>query len=77
MLGPIPDDVICTTYLQGKSERHRNMPKRLEKKLYHMGISSAPPRSTIAYANETRDWRIYADFANYLIQEARPLYVGD
>lgn len=48
-----------------------------KKKLYHMGISSAPPRSTIAYANETRDWRIYADFANYLIQVARPLYADD
>ena len=48
-----------------------------KKKLYHMGISVAPVRSTMAYANDTRDWRIYADFANYLIQVARPLYAGD
>lgn len=46
-------------------------------KLYHMGIRSAVSRSTLAYANETRDWKIYADFAKVLIHTARELYAGD
>lgn len=46
-------------------------------KLYHMGIRSSVSRSTLAYANETRDWRIYEDFAKVLIHTARELYAGD
>lgn len=46
-------------------------------RLYHMGIRSAVSRSTLADANEKRDWRIYADFAQVLIAEARRLYAGD
>jgi len=46
-------------------------------KLYHMGIRGGISRSTLADANEQRDWRIYADFAQTLIQIARPLYAGD
>src|SRR5215510_9504818 len=42
--------------------------------LYHAGFRSAVKRSTLADANETRDWRIYSDFAQHLIQHARPLY---
>src|SRR5437870_11835924 len=48
-----------------------------EKKLYHMGIKSRISRSTLADANESRDWRIYADFAQSLIAIARRLYAGD
>jgi len=44
------------------------------KKLYHMGIRSKVSRSTLAEANEMRDWRIYADFAHHLIGVARKLY---
>ena len=43
-------------------------------KLYHSGFSGPVKRSTLADANETRDWRIYRDFAQSLIQIARPLY---
>ena len=43
-------------------------------KLYHMGFREPPRRSTLADANETRDWRIYADFAQRLIAQARKLY---
>jgi uncharacterized protein DUF4372/DDE family transposase len=43
-------------------------------KLYHMGIRSTVSRNTLANANQIRDWRIYADFAQTLIQEARILY---
>lgn len=48
-----------------------------ERKLYHMGIRGNVRRSTFADANETRDWRIYADFAMVLIAEARQLYQHD
>jgi hypothetical protein len=43
-------------------------------KLYHSGIKQPVSRSTLAEANENRDWRIYADFAQVLIREARRLY---
>ncbi len=46
-------------------------------KLYHMGIRGRVSRSTLADANEKRDWRIYADFAQSLIRIARRLYAGD
>jgi hypothetical protein len=46
-------------------------------KLYHMGFRSTVSRSTLADANDSRDWRIYADFAQVLIALARPLYVSD
>jgi hypothetical protein len=46
-------------------------------KLYHLGIRGHVARSNLADANEKRDWRIYRDFANALIVEARRLYAGD
>src|SRR6267154_1443879 len=46
-------------------------------KLYHMGLRGRVARSTLADANESRDWRIYADFAQRLIAIARPLYAHD
>ena len=52
--------------LQSKSSR-----------LYHMGIRRAVARSTLADANRLRDWRIYADFAQLLIDHARRLYANE
>ena len=46
-------------------------------KLYHMGFSQAVARSTLADANERRDWRLYAEFAQHLINRARKLYAQD
>jgi transposase len=46
-------------------------------KLYHMGFRSRIARSTLADANETHDWRIFADFAQHLIGVARPLHAED
>jgi len=46
-------------------------------KLYHLGFRTTVVRTTLAYTNEKRDWRIYRDFANLLIIEARKLYVND
>ena len=51
--------------------------KAQSRKLYHMGIRSKVARSTLADANENRDWRIYADFAQSLIQTARRLYADE
>src|ERR1017187_862449 len=44
-------------------------------KLYHMGFRGKVARSTLADANENRDWKLFADFAQVLIGIARPLYV--
>ncbi len=46
-------------------------------RLYHLGIRGRVSKSTLADANELRDWRVYADFAQVLIGIARPLYVGE
>jgi len=51
--------------------------RALPEKLYHLGIRGKVSRSTLADANENRDWRIYADFAQVLINEARQLYADE
>ncbi len=48
-----------------------------QSKLYHMGFRQPVSRSTLADANQRRDWRIYADFAQQLITQARKLYAAD
>ena len=51
--------------------------RAMKEKLYHMGIKGSISRSTLADANEKRDWRIYSDFALLLIDQARQLYVDE
>ena len=51
--------------------------RTLGSKLYHSGIRTSAARSTLADANETRDWRIFSDFAQILIAQASHLYAGD
>lgn len=51
--------------------------RAMKDKLYHMGIRGWVSRNTLAVANEKRDWRIYADFAQVLINEARQLYADE
>lgn len=51
--------------------------KALSDKLYHCGIKQPVSKTTLADANETRDWKIYSDFAQILIQQARHLYKKD
>ena len=46
-------------------------------KLWHMGFRGLARRSTLADANDTRDWRIYTEFAQRLIAQARRLYIGE
>jgi len=49
----------------------------LHSKTYHMGIRGRVIRSTLAYSNETRDWRVWSDFAQVLIERARKLYAKE
>ncbi len=51
--------------------------RAMQTKLYHMGIRSRISKSTLADANENRDWRIYGDFAQVLIHTARELYIHE
>ncbi len=48
-----------------------------QNKVYHLGIKKVVSHSTLTRANENRDWRIYADFATYLIELVRPFYSRD
>lgn len=49
----------------------------MQPKCYRMGIRSNISRNNLSNANNTRDWRIFADFAQILIQQAKPLYAND
>ena len=51
--------------------------RSLKNKLYHMGIRGNISRSTLAYTNERRNWRIYADFAKILTHKAKKLYINE
>ena len=51
--------------------------RAMQTKLYHCGIRGNVARANLAKANENRDWRIYADFAQILIAQARKLYAND
>ena len=51
--------------------------RSVPEKLYHLGFRGNIARSTLAEANENRDWRIYADLAEVLIRIARPMYASD
>jgi hypothetical protein len=68
------DQYLCMAFAQ---LTYRESLRDQQKKLYHMGIKSRVSRSTLADANESRDWRIYADFAQSLIAIARRLYAGE
>ena len=75
------DQFLCLAFAQlSYRESLRDIEsclRSMKKKLYHMGIRGRVSRSTLADANEKRDWRIYADFAQVLIHIARELYSGD
>ena len=72
------DQFLCMAFAQ---LTYRNSIRDVEaclnaqpKKLYHMGIKGNPSKNNIAEANQNRDWRIYAEFAQILIAQARDLY---
>jgi len=72
------DQFLCLAFAQlTYRENFRDIVARLrtmKHRLYHMGIRSNVSCNNLAHANETRDWRIFADFARVLIAEARRLY---
>jgi hypothetical protein len=75
------DQFLCMAFAQltyRESLRDIEACLRVAKsKLYHMGIRSTVSRNNLAHANESRDWRIYADFAQVLIKIARELYANE
>jgi len=75
------DQFLCLAFAQltyRESLRDIEACLRVAKsKLYHMGIRNTVSRNTLAHANENRDWRIYADFAQVLIKIARELYANE
>lgn len=75
------DQFLCMAFAQlAGCESLRDIELRLrahQAKLYHFGIRGRVARSTLADANERRDWRIYADFAQSLIVTARRLYADE
>jgi hypothetical protein len=75
------DQFLCLAFAQltyRESLRDIEACLRVAKpKLYHMGIRGRVSRNTLAHANEVRDWRIYADFAQVLITIARELYANE
>jgi hypothetical protein len=75
------DQFLCMAFAQltfRDSLRDIEVCLRSQKRLlYHMGFRSTVSRNTLANANEQRDWRIYADFAQILINQARVLYRND
>lgn len=75
------DQFLCMSFAQlTYRESLRDIQECLRavgRKLYHMGIRGNISRNTLANANQTRDWRIYADFAQELIQIARKHYINE
>jgi transposase len=75
------DQFLCMAFAQltyRESLRDIEVCLRAQRnKLYHMGIRNIVARNTLAHANEKRDWRIYADFAQILIHMARDLYINE
>jgi hypothetical protein len=75
------DQYLCMafaqlTYRESLRDIEAGLRSRREK-LYHIGIRGWISRSTLAEANEKRDWRIYADFCQILIAQARSLYADE
>jgi hypothetical protein len=75
------DQFLCMIFAQlSYRESLRDIESCLKSqsgKLYHMGIKGNVVRMNLARANERRDWRIFAEFAQTLIAQARPLYIDD
>jgi len=75
------DQYLCMTFAQityRQSLRDiETCLRAMQPKLYHCGIRGNMSRNTLAYANEHRNWKIYADFAQVLIAKARKLYANE
>src|SRR6267142_7050179 len=73
VLGAVSGNGFCSTDPSRESDIEVCLAAH-QKDLYRSGFRSLVKRSTLADANENRDWRIYSDFAHSLIKRARPLY---
>ena len=75
------DQYLCMAFAQITFRQSRRdvetCLRAMQPKLYHCGIRGNVSRTTLAKANENRDWRIYADFAQILINKARTLYADE
>jgi transposase len=75
------DQFLCMSFAQlSYRESLRDIEvclRSMQSKLYHMGIRGKVSRSTLADANDNRNWRIYSDFAHVLINKSRDLYAKD
>ncbi len=75
------DQFLCMAFAQlSYRESLRDIEsclRAMHNKLFHVGIRGLVSKSTLAHANENRDWRIYADFAQCLINIAKDLYSND
>src|SRR5512139_1734776 len=75
------DQFLCMAFAQlSYRESLRDIQACLrgnQQKLYHMGFRGKVSRNTLAHANQVRDWKIYADFAQILITQARSLYAKE
>jgi hypothetical protein len=75
------DQYLCMAFAQITSRQSlrdiETSLRAMQSKLYHCGIRGNVSRTTLAKANENRDWRIYADFAQILIEKARTLYADE
>ena len=77
LLGPVSGDGFRPINLSRESAGHRDLPGRGRWQAVPMGFRTSVARSTLADANESRDWRIFADFAQTLIAAARRLYARE
>jgi hypothetical protein len=77
LLGSVFDVGVCTTYLSRKSQRHRSVSASHATEALPYGASRSRFAKHLGQRQSVRDWRIYADFAHTLIQEARALYKGE
>jgi hypothetical protein len=74
LLEPVLLYGLCATNLSQSLRDIETCLRVAQNKTYHMGIRGQVSRNTLAHANQVRDWRIYADFAQGLIAQARSLY---
>src|ERR1700724_969721 len=68
---------VCPVDLPGEPARHRDLPVGAGRQALRHGVGDPVRRSTLADANEARDWRIYAELAQRLIVQARRLYTNE
>src|SRR5229473_8581610 len=77
LLGSVSGDGVRSVDLPRESSRHRSVPSFRQRQALPHGIPRQGGALTLADANEARNWRIYADFAQVLIAIARPLHARD